>query len=221
MAISESTGEKIFLGFLASLAVGGTMWWMQSRLRYVDLHTSQLFQPDAAKNIANSLPYEIEDDFLLSAWDFVGRDIAYEPLGSKMDFNGDIITCAKCYMPEETLSRGRANCVGKSILYASIIVNKIPANRVNIVVGELAHNGVGGHAWVELYRNGSWYLIETTKPPPSQPWVKANDMYSIYIPAVYLSESEVSCGENTYCVKFNEHSCLIPSIDKSCGCDIQ
>lgn len=71
----------------------------------------------------------------------------------------------------------------------SILRNKIPADRVRIVIGEL--KGVGGHAWVEYQRiSGEWYVLESTYFPSKLSWLPVKDLTG-YVPMVYINDKEM------------------------------
>lgn len=176
------------------------------------------FQPAAVSSIAQELPQLTEDDFIISAWQFVGS-IPYEAIGSDMEFANGRVYCQDCYLPTQTLTRKVGNCVAKSSLLASILANKISLSRIQIVIGNYVGESQGGHAWVELWKGDNWYLLEATKTPSSQPWVIATSAYGSYQPEIvlesnrliHLSQHEVEKMLNGY----SYASCNCYRIDKN------
>lgn len=196
--------ERLFFGFVASLAAGLAVWGMQSRL--VSFPARDFIQPEAVAHLAAQLP-EDEDEFILAAWDMVGRDIKYEGFASDIRFVDSQVKCLKCFLPAAVLRSGESNCVGKSSLLASLLATRLEGERIRMVIGELNVDGVGGHAWVAVFRHGDWYLLEATKPPGVQPWVRASQLASVYYPMAYISPTGVSCTSKKLCVSFHKASC--------------
>ena len=186
---------------LAILGVAGLTLFLKSN-RYSGYETfavSDFIQPELVAGIAASLP-ENEDDFILAAWEMVGNEITYEPIASDIYFLGDTVQCLKCYRATAALERRLGNCVAKSSLLASILANRIPDDRLMMVIGDLRNNGTGGHAWLNVNRGGKWYLVESTLPPKmSNPWTEVSATGSVYIPAIYISRNEFICGDPEMC----------------------
>lgn len=177
--------------------------------------TGQFFQPGAAANLARQLPQGSEDDFILAAWDYVANDINYERIASDMSFKNGEVICADCYFPTEVIARDKGNCIAKSSLMASILANRIAMNRIQIVVGEYTGASTGGHAWVELWRQGDWYLIETTAPPGNNPWKVAKSLYGrLYSPSVILESDSLKYASNDEVARLIGCAC---GIDKNMG----
>lgn len=165
------------------------------------------FEPQKVKWIADQLPDDDEDEFILSAWDFVAREIDYEPVGSDIDFvDGDIV-CDGCYSVQETLNRELGNCVGKSALLSSILLNKLAPDRVYMAVGHYRNGRSFGHAWVELERNGGTYLIEATQPPSAMPWTLVSSNASTYVPYATFSQERFDCLNHSFCLQVGRCSC--------------
>jgi hypothetical protein len=76
---------------------------------------------------------------LEAAYDFVRDRIAFEP-------------SAPAGAPAQTLREGRASCLGKATLLASLIrALGVPAGSVRVVTGQVSLGGtVADHAWVDL-----------------------------------------------------------------------
>jgi hypothetical protein len=132
--------------------------------QYVSFPASDFFQPDKVTYLADLLATEDEDEFILNAWNYVGLGITYEPIGSDINFDGETISCLYCWTVEQTLARGLGNCVCKSSVLASILLNRLAPERVHMVIGGFAIDGVGGHSWIEIDRNGTRYIVEATSP---------------------------------------------------------
>jgi hypothetical protein len=175
--------------------------------QYVSFPASDFFQPDKVTYLADLLSAEDEDEFILNAWDYVGRTITYEPVGSDINFDGQTISCLYCWTVEQTLARGMGNCVCKSSVLASILLNRLAPERVHMVIGGFALDGVGGHAWCQIDRNGAQYILEATSPPKAQPWVPAAIMGSVYIPYAVFSPLDFVCVDNHFCLRVNECDC--------------
>ena len=201
--------EQLFLGVTGSLAAGGLIWWAQRRLRYANFPSSEFFQPEVVQEIASEFPNSSEDAFILAAWDFVGREITYEPIWSNLTFIGTRVKCLKCYLPAQVLERGMGNCVGASALLASLLATRIPGDRVALVVGNLTLNGVGGHAWVEVQRSsGQWVVLEATRRPGVNPWLSVEAASRYYQPMAIITPLELECYSPSLCVSFAGCQCL-------------
>jgi hypothetical protein len=178
---------KQFVIFLSLVGIG--IGWSVAK-KMSAYSTGHFFQPQIVKDIADQLPTDNEDDFIYSAWKMVG-DTPYEAIGSAMDFVKGEVYCADCYFPAETLERNEGNCVAKSSLLASILANRISSKRIQIVVGKYV--GEGGHAWVELWRDNAWYLLESTKSPDryEHPWMIADGQYAKYKPEMIMESDSL------------------------------
>lgn len=174
---------------------------------YDTFAATNFFQPSKVSELAASLAAESEDQFILNAWDWVGRSVIYESTPSDIEFEGDVITCLHCYTVDETLATGRGNCVNKSALLASILLNRLAAERVYMVIGGFAMDGVGGHAWLNVYRDNDWYLIEATSPPKSSPWIKVSSLGSIYVPYAIFSAADFRCVDHSVCLEVGACDC--------------
>lgn len=203
MAEHQHSGG-ILLTVLAVAGLGIAYALRKSDSEYEEFLTSDLVNPSAVADVAASLDNATEDSFILNAWEEVGAGIPYERFGSDMLFVNSHVRCARCLLPVETLGRGRANCVGKSGVLASILRNRLPADRVYMVIGDYEAPGADdndkGHAWVEVFRAGHWYLVEATKPPPTSPWVRVQDKAYLYSPKVYLNDVYFDCHSPSLCV---------------------
>ncbi|MDD5703274.1 MAG: hypothetical protein PHU23_14650 [Dehalococcoidales bacterium] len=188
-----------FAGFMGALATGILLWCIIPR--YFKLTSKAFFQPASVSKIAASLPYGTEDEFVLAAWNYVGN-LPYENLGSNMEFYGDVIQCADCYLGSQAVQRQKGNCVSKSSLLASILANRMDINRLKLVVGDYEGEKNQGHMWVEWWRipQNNWYILESTAQPQyPDPWMMADDYTTTYIPSTFISLDEIECLDNNYC----------------------
>ncbi|MDM7999977.1 MAG: hypothetical protein QUS33_08255 [Dehalococcoidia bacterium] len=168
------------------------------------------FEPEKVKWIADQLPDDSEDEFILAAWDFVARDITYEPVGSDIDFVDGMVYCDSCYSVQQTLNRQMGNCVSKSALLASILLNRLAPDRVWMAVGNFGTGRVAGHAWVQIERGGKVYIIETTAPPPAYPWKEASASPS-YQPYAVFCQQEFDCLNHSFCLEASRCNCCTAS----------
>lgn len=66
------------------------------------------------------------------------------------------------------------NCANKSFLLTSLLRNFLPPEEVFCVLGNLYNGKPGGHAWVEVRKNGQDYVLESTQP--DTPIVQASEL---------------------------------------------
>jgi len=206
-----STGEHLFLGLAGSLAAGLSVWWIQSRLHKGTYSLADLFSPQRVADIADALPQD-EDEFILAAWDLVGREISYSAYGSTIKFFDSSVSCQRCLLPEQVIRRRAANCVGKANLLVSLLRNRLPEDRVYMAIGQLAVDHVGGHAWVTYQgKTGVWYVLEATMPPPScnrNPWIPMAAVSSTYIPDAFVNDLGLICMDEEICLDVKKASCV-------------
>lgn len=157
-----------------------------------------LVNPNVVKSIAEEL-YESTGDFVINAWNYVGGDIEYVYYGSNLQFVDHTVHCTRCLLPMQVDEIGQANCVGKSVLLASILRNYYGPQDVYVVIGEFLYNGAGGHAWVNLKKDGVWYVLESTIPPGTDPWKSASDLSEIYIPDAWFNDQGIICYDPEVC----------------------
>lgn len=174
---------------------------------YTSFAAAAFFQPEKVADLAAGFSTESEDAFVLDAWQWVGANIPYEPIGSDIEFDGAVIRCLDCYTVEQILARGKGNCVSKSALLASILLNRIAPGRIHMVIGGFSLDGVGGHAWCELDREGAWHLLEATSPPPKQPWTPAESVSMVYIPYAVFNPVSFQCLDNRICIRVGHCDC--------------
>jgi hypothetical protein len=168
------------------------------------LGLSQLVNPQAVKPISDQID-GTGDEAVLGDWQYAGQNITYKYFGTEMHFYDHTVSCLGCLLPMQVASLGESNCVGKSILLASLLRNRYSADDVYVVVGEYVKLTSPpkdrGHAWVILRKNGGpWYLLEATMPPPvSNPWITANEVSDIYIPYVWFNDQGMTCYNAELC----------------------
>jgi len=163
------------------------------------LNLSQLVDPQSVKPISDEID-GVGDEAVLANWQYVGQRIDYKYFGSQMHFYDHTVSCQGCLLPMQVATLGESNCVGKSILLASLLRNKYSADDVYVVVGEYVRESIGGHAWVILRRAGSWYVLEATMPPPAgPPWVTANEVSDTYIPYIWFNDQNMTCYNSEIC----------------------
>ena len=199
MATDRRGGDILLIGAVSSLMAGGLIWWIQSRTEKLNL--TDFVDLETTAPIAAGFPAD-KSSYIYSALDFVGREIAYEPIGSNIKVFGNTVNCRKCLLPSATLSRMKGNCVAKSALLLSILRHRIPASDVYMAIGTLS--GIGGHAWVALRRNGGWQTLESTR---SASYSQSEEIASMYNAEVFLNDQEVSCYSDKVCVRVNSRSC--------------
>ena len=200
--------ERLFLGFMGSLAAGSFLWWVQSQL-YSTYPYQALIDLESTRAIAGQLPYG-EDEFITSAWDFVASGFAYEPTGSVVKFINGSLRARDVHLPADTLRRGKANCLGKSALLASILRHRLPAERVWIAIGQLVNGGAKGHVWLETSRGGTFYILESTIPPGQFGWRPAEELRAKYQPEALVNDRERICYSKSLCL-------VVPKSSVPCG----
>ena len=172
------------LAALAAMGEAVVVGRVVANLGYRIFPTSELVCPGCAAGVAASLPGADDDTFIYSAWSFVGYTIQYDLYASDITFLDSSVKCRDCEFPATTLETGNSNCVGSSALLASILRNRLPPERVMMVVGNYTRNGVGGHAWVEVLRD-DWYILEATASP--QGWRLASASPE-YVPLIFFND---------------------------------
>ena len=202
----------VLLGIAAVAGAAIVLPMLFSKSSYAMFKFSEFVDLEATQGIANRLSGLDEDNYVAQAWSIVADGIQYEPVASDIVFLDGTVKCRSCLMPNQVLAQKHpvGNFVAKSALLLSILRHKIPASRVYMVMGELRLNGVGGHAWVELEKSGSWYIIESTVSPSRTPLLSAESQQATYIPQVIVNDIDHRCLSGAICV----------SVDKSriCPC---
>jgi len=194
-----SVAQQFFLITAAGLTSGVVLNYLQNRSIMGVYSLSDFVDPEGVADIASDMPSD-EGEFTLEAWDYVGGDIDYSGYGSIITFYDSTINCQRCLLPERVISTGVANCVGKSALLTSILRNRYSPERVYMVIGEYMRDGEKhGHAWVEVNRGGTWYVIEATLPPPVSPWAPVSGQSSVYSADIFFNDFGVLCYDEEMC----------------------
>lgn len=183
-----------------TILVTATLVLLKMKGDKAEIPLTKLFDVRAVAPLARDLP-ENEDDFIVSAWDEVARNIQYQPYGSILIFGPEKVHCQRCLVPQQVVTRRSGNCVAKSILLTSILRNRLAADRVYMAVGTMAPDD-GGHAWViARRRDGIWYLLESTMPPSAWPWVPVAAAQNRYTSEAMVNDQRLVCYDPEVCVK--------------------
>jgi len=195
--VSDIDAAKKFFALGAATCAGLLLMQSKSSTRIFPIEA--LVNPESVSKIASDIEAE-GGDFALNAWRYVGSSVGYNYYGSFLHFYDHTVKCQACLLPLQVLSKGYANCVGKSALLASILRNKYSPQEVYMVIGEYRRNGVGGHAWVNIKRSGTWYVAESTSLPNEiTPWVSAYDLSDVYVPDAWVNDQGVICYDEEIC----------------------
>ncbi len=211
--------------FAAALAAASLAVIILTRNNGEDFETfpiSALVNPSIVVPEAAQIPSPDEDTFIRNAWQYVGAGFPYERVGSDMTFENGQVECARCLLPQETISHGRGNCVAKSSLLTSILRYRLPPDRVYMVIGDyyggngLTGDGDRGHAWVQVFRNGDWYLLEATSPPRG--WLTVSSQSGLYVPFAHLNDQHFDCNSPTLCFSSSKGCiALEQALTEPCG----
>lgn len=171
----------------------------------------KLVDPISTKVIADDIS-QYGGDFALNAWKYVGSNIGYSFFGSHLHFFDSSVKCAKCSLPMDVAVKGQSNCVGKAALLTSILRDRYSSDEVYMVVGQFKSpsSGLdGGHAWVNIKRDGIWYVMESTSPPPiSNTWRSAYDLSDNYMPDAWVNDDGLICYDPEVCsLEFSVSEC--------------
>jgi hypothetical protein len=184
------------LGLVGFKVLGSRPWRELSTAAFVD--------PASVAGLAATFPASDEDSFILAAWEWVGREIDYSAFGSELLFYDSMAKCQACMLPAEVVLKDASNCVGKASLLASILRNRLPASRVEMVIGNVADasspDGDTGHAWVTVMRDLVWFLVEATSPPSAQPWLPEASA-TAYVPYARFNDAYFTCWDPETCFK--------------------
>ena len=197
----------VALGTLATVALAAARLAPLLVAQKVTFPPEAFLEPDKVRDVADMLWQGDEEAFILDAWQVVGENLEYEPIASDIDVVNGLITCDKCYTVKETINRGMGNCVSKSALLASILLNRLEPDRVYMDIGNYKKDGVGGHAWVEVERGGSLYTIESTGTPPPNPWATSKAVEQFYLPKARISVDGIECRDNSFCLQVSDCDC--------------
>jgi hypothetical protein len=191
--------STVLVGIIAGLALLTLRRSSVSGL--ITFPVSEFILPEEVAPLYSTFQQADETEFVYAVWDYVGSSIPYEAIGSELYVRGDYCTCADCYLGLDAVTRKKGNCVSKSSLLASLLVNRIPGNRVALVIGEVYNTqGVsgGGHCWVEYQSpDGVWYVLESTVPPVG--WIPVAMVSEQYIPNLILIDGSYQCNDHDIC----------------------
>jgi len=170
----------------------------------IELQLGEIVNPASVSLLAQEIGGSSDKDFTLRAWDWVAREIDYWSQSTDLKLKDDSIICSQnCQLLSETQFKRKANCFGSSVLLVSLLRNRLPPDRVYMTIGILAKNGSGGHAWVTVNIDDTWFVLESTLDQlPAQPWVTEEALKSIYIPEAYFNDQEITCRPGAeLCIK--------------------
>lgn len=200
---------------IALLALGGLVALLARAVAYKNLTLLDLIDAPRVAYIAESLPPG--DDFILTAWDFVGREVPYASYGTTIYFSDSAIRCKNCLTLDELMDQPApvGNCVAKSMLLTSILRNRLGPDQVYMALGDLVTRGeTGGHAWVIVKRAGTWYVLEATSPPHmTAPWTTVEAAASRYRPTAYLNDLALTCADPEMCIVVRARRCPCAGLD--------
>lgn len=117
-----------------------------------------------------------DDELIESCRLWVAEQIKYVRfVKGKLFINGKVSIQDDLWnMPSLTAKVKIGNCANKAFLLTSLLRNFLPPEEVYCVLGNLYNGKPGGHAWVEVKKNGQFYVLESTQP--ESPIVPASDM---------------------------------------------
>lgn len=120
------------------------------------------------------------------------------------------------FFPAESMQLRSLNCVNKAFLLTSLVKNELSVpGQVYCVFGELTHDGIGNHAWVEVQRNGMQYIYEATITDKVRA-IAPKMSLDIYKGEVYFDEENVYAVDDTDVAKVINASfgvCAIPFLE--------
>ncbi len=124
-----------------------------------------------------------------NAWQWVSHQIKYKSsLRGTINVEGQSIVQNDLWLyPGEQIQILRGNCACKSFLLASLLKSQIPNTQV--VLGNLKHESIGGHAWVQINFDGTDYILEGTQPNMNNPFISVN-MVDMYEPVVFFDNEK-------------------------------
>jgi len=99
------------------------------------------------------------------------------------------------FFPAEAMLIEQLNCANRSFLLASLLKNELPVRgQVYCVMGTLANNGAGSHAWVQAQIDGRLYILEATITDKARAIIPVACL-DIYKGEVYFDEETVYTTE--------------------------
>jgi len=156
--------------------------------------------PDAleVQNLHKNLTEGVDEleDRLIVCWDWVADKVKYTKFVTAKLWVGGKSSIQRDYWqtPGQSIQTRVGNCVVKSILLASLVRNDLPAEQVQVVLGNLHQPpGPGGHAWCQVKLETD-YIMESTRGD-MQPMVASQSLEK-YEPVVYFNDKTVSAIED-------------------------
>lgn len=130
-------------------------------------------------------------DKITSCWQFV-KDIPY------INFiRSDIKVEGRSYIqndvwldPDQCLRVKALNCMNKSNLLASLLLNALPQENVWVCLNNIVTNGIGGHAVCYIILNNEEYILETTNPNLTSPFMLAKRA-EIYDSVIFFNNKSI------------------------------
>jgi hypothetical protein len=127
---------------------------------------------------------------ITSCWEYV-KNIPYTQfVKSKATVEGRVFEQGDAWLDAgQAIQVPKLNCMNKSILLANLLRQDLSPNQVYICLNNVREDGIGGHAicYLRLSRD---YVLETTNPRVSTPFMEADDI-NIYQPVIFFNDSEV------------------------------
>ena len=127
---------------------------------------------------------------IISCWEYV-KGIPYiQFVRSKAVVEGKVFQQNDAWLDAgQAINVPRLNCMNKSILLANLLRQDLSPSQVYICLNNVRADGIGGHAVCYL-RLGRDYVLETTNPRVTTPFMEADDL-DIYEPVLFFNDSEV------------------------------
>ncbi len=123
------------------------------------------------------------DDAIVRCWQHVANIPYVENVRSRLTVEGRSYEQTDTWLyPSEIIRLApKANCANKSFLLTSLLRNLLPASQVHCVLGHIALDGIGAHAWVQISDGGEPYILEATTPKLEKALVPARlaDAYDV------------------------------------------
>lgn len=153
------------------------------------LRENEFIRPDLVREEASNVrstigPNPSRDELIIEAFNYVSKKIKY-----KEDVTRSGVPTDRWQYPDETFKKGTGDCEDTSIALTSLLLALgIRSKNVRMVIGSVpaktveglprAPNGSydrirrarTGHAWVEVWREGIWYYLETTTDYSFSEW---------------------------------------------------
>jgi hypothetical protein len=99
------------------------------------------------------------------------------------------------FFPAEAMLLENLNCANRSFLLASLLKNELPVRgQVYCVFGEITHDGIGNHAWVQAQIEGRPYILEATITDKVTAIIPTSEL-NIYRGEIYFDEETVYVTE--------------------------